>query len=110
MSYYIFQKTQESHEIGHLEEYRSVCFFSFKKMKTRVDKFHVNMMLISFLFLTLSELLAIFISSLVFCATITVTGLFLPLSFIGLIKVRVTGLLLSPFVRAGSSLQIWNTI
>lgn len=70
----------------------------------------MNIMLISFLFLTLLELLAIFISPLVFCATIAVTGLFLPLSFIRLIKVRVTGLLVSPFVRAGSSLQIWSTI
>lgn len=79
-------------------------------MKTRVDKFHVNIMLISFLSLTLSELLAASISFLVFCATITVTGLFLPLSFIRLIQVRVTGLLVSPFVGAGSSLQIWSAV
>lgn len=98
---YICQKTQESHETGHLEEYR--CLF-FKKMKSSTDKLHLNIILISFLFLTLSELLAIFISSIIFCATITITGLFLPLSFVCLMKVRVTGLLVSPFVRAGSSL------
>lgn len=62
------------------------------------------------LFLTLLELWAIFISSTVFCATIAITALFLPLSFIRLIKVWVTWLLVSPFVRAGPSLQIWNVI
>ena len=65
--------------------------------------------LVSF-FLTLLELWAIFISSTVFCATIAITALFLPLSFIRLIKVWVTWLLVSPFVRAGPSLQIWNVI
>ena len=65
--------------------------------------------LVSF-FLTLLELWVIFISSAVFCATVAITALFLPLSFICLIKVWVTWLLLSPFIRAGSSLQIWNMI
>lgn len=42
--YYIFQTAQESHETGHLGEYWLFMFLVFflKKMKSSIDKFHLN--------------------------------------------------------------------
>lgn len=102
----------------------SYCYLFFKMTKTsmklviwqnivrtkmRVDKAHFMVILIFFLFLMLPELLAVFTSS-IFCAAVTITRLLLPLSFIHLVKVRVTWLLMSPFVRAGASLQVCGMI
>lgn len=92
---------KRSHETGYVVH---SIFFSLKSINTSTDKFYLNVILISFLLFTLLELLAIFTSFIVFCATITITGLFLPLSFLHLIKVRVMWLLMSPFIGAGSSL------
>jgi hypothetical protein len=86
------------------------CLFFVKRTKPRVDKFYLKVTLVSFLLLTFLEFLVIFVSPIIFCTTITITVLLLSLPCIHLIKVRVTWLLVSPFIRTGSSLQTWDMI